>query len=171
MGTFAVQIAKALGADVTAVDGSEKLDTLRAIGADHVIDHTREDFTRRSERYDLILDIPGTHPFSAIRRALTPEGTYVLIGHDAYGRFGRRWIGSMGRCLRLLVISPLTKQLPGLRGANNPGDRLRVLRDLLEAGKVTPVVDRTFPMNQVPEAIRYLEEGHVRGKIVITIGS
>lgn len=170
MGTFAVQIAKAFGADVTAVDGAEKLDMLRSIGADQVIDHTREDFTRGSERYDLILDIPGNHPFSAIRRALLPGGTYVLIGHDAFGRFGRRWIGSLGRFLKLLVASPFVKQLPGLRGAIDPGDRLRVLRDLLEAGEVTPVIDRTYPLSEVPAAIRYLEEGRVKGKIVITIG-
>lgn len=170
VGTFAVQIAKAFGADVTAVDVAEKLDVLRSVGADRVIDHTREDFTRGGELYDVILDIPGNHPFSAIRRVLTPEGTYVLIGHDAYGRFGRRWIGSLGRFFRLLMVSPFSKQLPGLRGANDPGDRLRVLRELLEAGKVTPVIDRTFTLSEVPAAIRYLEKGRVRGKIIITIG-
>jgi NADPH:quinone reductase-like Zn-dependent oxidoreductase len=171
VGTFAVQIAKAMGADVTAVDVPEKLDMLRSIGADRVIDAAREDFTRGVEGYDLVLDIPGNHPFSEIRRVLTPSGTYVLIGHDAYGRLGRRWIGSLGRFLRLLVLSLFVKQLPGLRGAKDPGDRLRVLRELLEEGKVSPVIDRTFPLAEVPAAIRHLAEGRVRGKVVITIGS
>jgi NADPH:quinone reductase-like Zn-dependent oxidoreductase len=169
VGTFAVQVAKAYGADVTAVDRAEKLEMLRAIGADHVLDHTREDFARTETPYDLILDIPGDRHFREIRGALAPEGTYVLIGHDAFGRFGRRWIGSMGRFLMLLAMSPFVKQLPGLRGANDPGDRLKVLRELLEAGTVIPVIDRTFPLAEVPAAIRYLEEGRVRGKVVILI--
>ena len=104
VGTIAVQLAKAYGADVTAVDGTAKLDMLRSIGADQVVDYTQEDFTRSGERYDLILDIPGNHPWSDLRRALTPEGTYVLIGHDQYGAAGRRWIGSLGRFFKLLVI-------------------------------------------------------------------
>jgi NADPH:quinone reductase-like Zn-dependent oxidoreductase len=170
VGTFAVQMAKAMGADVIAVDVPEKLDVLRSIGADRVIDATAEDFTRGAEPYDLVLDIPGNHPFSEVRRVLTPTGTYVLIGHDAYGRFGRRWIGSLGRFGRLLVMSPFVKQLPGLRGASDPGDRLRFLAELLEAGKVVPVIDSTFPLAEVPAAIRYLERGGVIGKIVITIG-
>lgn len=165
-----MQIAKAFGAEVTAVDEGEKLAMLRSMVADHVIDQTREDFTRGDARYDLILDIPANHHFSEIRRALTPDGTCVLIGHDAYGRLGRRWIGTIGRFLALLVRSPFSKHLPGLRGANDPGDRLRVLRELLEARKVTPVIDRTFPLSEVPAAIRYLEEGGVQGKIVISIG-
>jgi NADPH:quinone reductase-like Zn-dependent oxidoreductase len=170
VGTFGVQIAKALGAgEVTAVDVVGKHEMLRAIGADHVIDPLVEDFTLSGKRYDVILDIPGNHPFSRIRRALTPEGTYVLIGHDAYGRDGRRWIGSMGRFLKLLVLSPFVTQLPGLRAAVDPGDRLLVLKELLEGGRVTPVVDRTFPLAEVPSAIGYLEGGLVRGKIVITI--
>jgi NADPH:quinone reductase-like Zn-dependent oxidoreductase len=169
VGTFAVQIARSMGGHVTAVDVSDKLDVLLSIGAERVIDASTQDFTRVDERYDLVLDIPGNRPFSEIRRVLTPTGTYVLIGHDAYGRFGRRWIGSLGRFFRLLVISPFVKQLPGLRGANDPGDRLRVLSKLLEDGKVTPVIDRTFPLPEVPAAIRYLEQGRVRGKIVITV--
>ena len=171
VGTFAVQLAKAYGADVTGVDSTGKLDTLRSIGADRVIDHAQEDFTRSGERYDLVLDIPGNHPWSDYRRALTPEGTYVLIGHDQYGRAGRRWIGSLGRFAKLLVMSPFVSQLHGLRGAKDPGDRLVVLKELIEAGKITPVIDRTFPLSEVPEAIRYLETGQARGKVVITIGS
>jgi NADPH:quinone reductase-like Zn-dependent oxidoreductase len=169
VGTFAVQLAKANEAHVTGVDGTGKLDMVRSIGADHVIDYTREDFTRSGERYDLILDIPGNHPWSDLRRALTPEGTYVLIGHDQYGKAGRRWIGSLGRVAKLLVMSPFVSQLPGLRGAKDPGDRLVVLKELIEAGKITPAIDRTYPLSEVREAIRHLEEGRARGKIVITV--
>jgi NADPH:quinone reductase-like Zn-dependent oxidoreductase len=169
VGTIAVQLARSYGADVTAVDGTGKLDMLRSIGADHIIDYTQADFTKSGERYDLILDIPGNHPWSDLRRALTPDGTYVLIGHDQYGAAGRRWIGSLGRFAKLLVLSPFVRQLHGLRGAKDPGDRLVVLKELIEAGKITPVIDRTFPLSEVPEAIRYLETGQARGKIVITV--
>jgi NADPH:quinone reductase-like Zn-dependent oxidoreductase len=169
VGTFAVQLAKAYGADVTGVDGTGKLDMLRSIGSDHVVDYTQEDFTQTGERYDLILDIPGNHPWSDLRRALTPDGTYVLIGHDQYGRADRRWIGSMGRFAKLLVMSPFVSQLHGLRGAKDPGDRLVVLKELIEAGKITPVIDKTYPLSEVPEAIRYLESGQAGGKIVITM--
>jgi NADPH:quinone reductase-like Zn-dependent oxidoreductase len=164
-----VQIAKALGAHVTAVDTADKLELLGSIGADDVIDYERSDYTRSGERYELILDIPGNRRFSEIRRALTPDGTYVLIGHDAFGRFGRRWIGSLGRFVKLLVVSPFVKQLPGLRGAHDPGDRLRVARELIESGAVVPVVDRTFPLEEVAAAIRYLEEGRAQGRVVITV--
>jgi NADPH:quinone reductase-like Zn-dependent oxidoreductase len=169
VGSFAVQIAKAWGADVTAVDLADKLELLTSLGADRVVDADREDFTRLGERFDLILDIPANRPYADVRRVLAEDGTYVLIGHDAYGREGRRWIGSLGRFVKLLVRSPFDRRLPGLRGANDPGDRLRALRELLEAGSVTPAVDRTFPLDQVPAAIRALEEGHVRGKLVITV--
>ena len=170
VGSFAVQIAKAFGAaDVTAVDLADKVALLTNLGADHVVDADHEDFTRLGERFDLILDIPGNRPYADVRRVLGEEGSYVLIGHDAYGREGRRWIGSLGRFLKLLVRSPFDRNLPGLRGAHDPGDRLRVLRELLEAGSVTPAVDRTFPLDEVPSAIRALEEEHVRGKLVITV--
>ena len=169
VGTFAVQIAKALGAaDVTAVDVAEKLELLRTIGADRVLD-AAEDFTAGSDRYDVIIDIPGDRPFASIKRILTPAGTYVLIGHDAFGREGRRWVGSMGRFVKLVVRSPFEKQLPGLRGAKDPGDRLQLLTRLLADGAVVPVIDRTFPLAEVPSAIRYLETGAATGKIVITI--
>jgi NADPH:quinone reductase-like Zn-dependent oxidoreductase len=171
VGTFAVQLAKAYGADVTGVDAPGKLDMLRSIGADRVIDYTQEDFTQSGERYDLILDIAGTHPWSASRRALTPEGTYVLIGHDQYGGSGHRWFGSLGRFFKLMVISPFVSHLHPFRGAKDPGDRLVVVKDLIEAGKITPVIDKTFtfPLSEVPEAIRYLASGQVRGKVVITV--
>ncbi|MGH2659991.1 MAG: NAD(P)-dependent alcohol dehydrogenase [Actinomycetota bacterium] len=170
VGTFAVQLSKAYGADVTGVDAPGKLDVLRSIGADRVVDYTRGDFTRSGERYDLVLDIVGNHPWSACRRALTPEGTYVLIGHDQFGRSGHRWFGSLGRFFKLMVISPFVSHLHPFRGAKDPGDRLVVLKELIEARKITPIIDRTFPLSEVPEAIRYLESGQARGKVVITVG-
>ena len=142
---------------------------LRSIGADEVLDYTKEDYTRRDERYDFVLDIAGNHPWSEARRALTPEGTYVLIGHDQYGGSGNRWFGSLGRFFKLMVISPFVSHLHPFRGAKDPGDRLVVLKELIEAGKITPVIDRTFPLSEVPEAIRYLESGQARGKVVITV--
>jgi NADPH:quinone reductase-like Zn-dependent oxidoreductase len=169
VGTIAVQLAKAYGADVTAVDSAGKLDMLRSIGADRVVDYTQEDFTRTGERYDLILDIAGNHPWSDLRRALTPQGEYVLIGHDQYGGSGHRWFGSLGRFFKLMVISPFVSHLHPFRGTKDPGDRLAVLKELLEAGKITPVIDRTFPLSEVPEAIRYLESGQTQGKVVITV--
>ena len=169
VGTTAVQLAKAYGADVTAVDAPEKLDMLRSIGADRVLDYTKDDFTRSGERYDLVLDIAGNHPWSELKRSFTPEGTYVLIGHDQYGGSGHRWFGSLGRFFRLMVIAPFVSQLHPFRGAKDPGDRLVVLKELIEAGKITPVIDRTFPLSEVPEAIRYLESGEVQGKVVITV--
>jgi NADPH:quinone reductase-like Zn-dependent oxidoreductase len=169
VGTFAVQLAKGYGAHVTGVDATGKLDMLRSIGADQVIDYTQEDFTRSGECYDLILDIAGNHPWSACRRALTPEGTYVLIGYDQFGSSGHRWFGSLGRFFKLLVMSPFVSQLHPFRGTKDPGDRLVVLTELIDAGKVTPAIDRTFPLSEVPEAIRYLESGQVRGKVVITV--
>jgi NADPH:quinone reductase-like Zn-dependent oxidoreductase len=169
VGTMAVQLAKAYGADVTAVDAPAKLDMLLSIGVDRVVDYTQEDFTRSGERYDLILDIAGNHPWSELRRVLAPDGAYVLIGHDQYGGSGHRWFGSLGRFFRLMVISPFVSQLHPFRGAKDPGDRLVVLKELIEAGKVTPVIDRTFPLSEVPDAIRYLESGRAQGKVVITM--
>jgi len=169
VGTFAVQLAKAYGADVTGVDAPGKLDMLRSIGADRVIDYTKEDFTRSGERYDVVLDIAGTRPWSEVKRALTPDGTYVLIGHDQYGASGHRWFGSLGRFFKLMVISPFVSHLHPFRGTKDPGDRLVVLKELVEAGKIAPVIDRTFPLSEVPEAIRYLESGRTRGKVVIVV--
>jgi NADPH:quinone reductase-like Zn-dependent oxidoreductase len=169
VGTFAVQLAKAYGAEVIGVDAPGKLDMLRSIGTDRVVDYTKEDFTRSGEHYDVILDIAGNHPWPDIRRAITPEGTFVLIGHDHYGASGHRWFGSLGRFGKLLVMSPFVSQLHPFRGARDPGDRLIVMKELIEAGKVAPVIDRTFPLSQVPEAMRYLESGRAVGKVVITI--
>jgi NADPH:quinone reductase-like Zn-dependent oxidoreductase len=169
VGTIAVQLAKAYGAAVTAVDSSEKLDMLTSIGADRVVDYAKQDFTRSGERYDVVLDIAGTHPWPDLKRALSPDGTYVLIGHDQYGGSGHRWFGSLGRFARLMLIAPFVSQLHPFRGAKDPGDRLVLLRELIEAGKITPVIDRAFPLSEVPEAIRYLESGRAQGKIVITV--
>ena len=169
LGTFAVQLAKAYGASVTGVDVAEKLDMIASIGADRTLDYTREDFTRGGERYDVILDIVGNHPWREVRRALTSEGTYVLIGHDQYGATGHRWFGSLGHFAKLMVMAPFVKQLHPFRAVKDPGDRLAVLTELIEAGKLMPVIDRTFPLSEVPEAMRYLESGKARGKIVVTV--
>jgi NADPH:quinone reductase-like Zn-dependent oxidoreductase len=170
VGAFAVQLAKAYGTTVTGVDNTGKLDMIRSLGADRVIDYTREDFTRGRDRYDVIFDVVGTRPFSDCRRALTPQGTYVLIGHDRFGNAGHRWLGSMPHLLGLVALSPFVRQLPDPR-LSRPSrqDSMAVLRDLLETGKLTPVIDSTYPLNEVPEAIRHLMEGDPRGKIVITM--
>jgi NADPH:quinone reductase-like Zn-dependent oxidoreductase len=169
VGTFAVQLAKAYGAHVTGVDAAQKLEKVGAIGADRVVDFAQEDFTKSGERYDVVMDIAGNHPWPDIRRALTSEGAYVLIGHDHYGGSGHRWFGSLGRFAKLLVISPLVHQLHPFRGAKDPGDRLVVMKELIEAGKVAPVIDRTYPLEEVPEAMRFLQSGRAVGKVVITI--
>jgi NADPH:quinone reductase-like Zn-dependent oxidoreductase len=169
VGVFAVQLAKAFGAEVTAVDSAEKLELLRSIGADQVIDYAREDFTRGDARYDLILDIPGNHSLSECRRVLTPEGRYVLIGHDRFGAPGRRLAGGVPRALGLLALSPFVRQLPGPPKRPDSRERLALLTELIESGKLVPVVDRTFPLAEVPAAIRYLAEGRVRGKIVVVV--
>jgi NADPH:quinone reductase-like Zn-dependent oxidoreductase len=169
VGVFAVQLAKAYGAHVTAVDTASKSDALRSIGADQVIDYNERDFTREGERYDLILDIPGNHTIADCRRALTPSGTYVLIGHERFGNLGARWIGkAMPRFIRLLVVSPFVSQRLS-PGADATKDPLLVLTNLIEAGRIKPLIDRTFPLSAVPEAIRYLAEGHAVGKVVVTV--
>jgi NADPH:quinone reductase-like Zn-dependent oxidoreductase len=169
VGTIAVQLAKAYGAEVTAVDAPVKLDMLRSIGADRVVDYTAEDFTKGDERYDVVMDIAGNHTWSELRRVLTADGSYVLIGHDQYGGSGHRWLGSLGRFFKLMVISPFVSQLHPFRGAKDPGDRVAVLKELVEAGKITPVIDRTFPLDEAPDAIRYLESGAAQGKVVLTV--
>jgi NADPH:quinone reductase-like Zn-dependent oxidoreductase len=137
---------------------------------DHVIDYTVEDFTQSGERYDLIFDIPENHPFSVCRRALTPNGKYVLIGHDRFGQGAGRWFGSIPRVLKLVMLSPFVSQMPTPNlSMPDKKDQMVVLKELLEAGKITPVIDRTYPLSELPEAIRYLEEGDARGKVVITV--
>ncbi|OUC95483.1 NAD(P)-dependent alcohol dehydrogenase [Streptosporangium minutum] len=165
VGTFAVQLAKAFGADVTGVCGTTKTDLVRSIGADDVIDYTREDFADGARRYDLILDTAGRRSLSRLRRALTPRGTLVIVG----GEGGGRWLQGTDRQLRALLLAPFVRQrLRALMSAEREED-LRYCGELIEAGKVTPIVDRTYPLSEVPEAIRYLRGGHARGKVVITV--
>ncbi len=163
VGTFAVQIAKSFGAEVTGVCSTRNVDMVRSIGADHVIDYTQEDFTQRGERYDLILDNVD-RSLSDCRRALTPEGTLVPIGGTA-----GRWIDGLGRVVKARVLSAFVRQRLAPFLAHVKNEDLVVLKELIEAGKVTPVIDRTYPLSETPEAIRYLEEGHARGKVVITV--
>jgi NADPH:quinone reductase-like Zn-dependent oxidoreductase len=170
VGALAVQIAKAYGANVTGVDDTTKLEMVRSLGADQGIDYTKEDFTQGGERYDLIFDIPGNHPFSACRRVLAPNGKYVLIGHDRFGQGAGRWFGSIPRVLKLVALSPFVRQIPTLNvSMPDKKNQMVVLKQLMETGKLTPVVDRTYSLGEVPEAIRYLEEGHARGKVIITV--
>jgi NADPH:quinone reductase-like Zn-dependent oxidoreductase len=165
VGTFAVQLAKAFGAEVTGVSSTAKVDLVRSIGADHVIDYTRDDFAAGEQRYDLILDIGGNPTLSRLRRALTPRGTLVIVG----GEGGGRWLGGIDRLLRARLLSPFVSQkLTTVIPKENLEDIL-VLKDLIEAGKVTPVIDRTYPLTEAPQAIRYMEEGNARGKVVITV--
>jgi NADPH:quinone reductase-like Zn-dependent oxidoreductase len=170
VGTIAVQLAKVYGANVTGVDDSTKLDMVRSIGADQVIDYTKEDFTQSGGRYDLIFDIPGNHPYSACRRVLAPDGKYVLIGHDRFGQGAGRWLGSLPRVLKLVALSPFVSQLPSPNfSMPNKNNQMDVLKQLMETGKLRPVIDRTYSLGEVPEAIKHLEMGHARGKVIITV--
>jgi NADPH:quinone reductase-like Zn-dependent oxidoreductase len=165
VGTFAVQIAKAYGAHVTGVASSAKVDLVRSIGAGEVIDYSVEDFADRPERYDVILDLAGNRPLSRLRRSLTPNGTLVIVG----GEGGGRWLGGVDRQLRARLLSPfVTQRLRAYFSSERPED-LEELRRLIEAGDVAPVVDRAFPLNAVPDAIRYLRAGRPRGKTVVTV--
>ena len=164
VGTFAVQIAKAVGADVTAVTSPKNLDLVRSLGADHVVDYTRDDFTRGGERYAIILDIGGNRPLSRLRRVMTPDGIAVLVAPQP-----GQWIGPIARVVGAALSSRVGRRQirPFLSTANR--DDVVVLKELIEGGKVTPVVDRIFPFDQVAEAIRYVEAGNASGKVVITI--
>jgi NADPH:quinone reductase-like Zn-dependent oxidoreductase len=163
VGTFAVQIAKAFGATVTGVCSTSKVDLVRSIGADHVIDYAHADITDGDRRYDLVLDIGGNRPLSQLRRVLTREGTLVIVG----GEGGDRWTGGLHRQLRAMVTSPFVRQRLGTFVANENSADLDALRALIEAGAVTPVIDRVVALHQVPDAIRDLAGGSVRGKIVV----
>jgi len=162
VGTFAVQVAKSFGAEVTGVCSTRNLDMVRSIGADQVIDYTRQDFANSGMRYDLIIDT-ADRSLSDCRRALTPTGTLVVIGGSA-----GRWINGLARAYKASALSPsVSQRLCRFLTRWNKRDLIAVA-ELIEAGKVTPIIDRTYPLDQGPEAIRYLEEGHAQGKIVIT---
>ena len=165
VGTYAVQIAKAFGAHITGVCSTAKVEMVRSIGADRVIDYTREDFAEGDQRYDVILDIGGNSSLSRLRSALASQGTLVIVG----GEGGGRWLGGLDRQLRATMLSPFVGQKLGTFVSTPNHEDLLVLKELIESGKVTPVIDRTYPLAEVPDAIRYLEEGHARGKVVITV--
>jgi NADPH:quinone reductase-like Zn-dependent oxidoreductase len=159
VGTFAVQIAKALGAEVTGVCSPRNVDLVRSLGADHVIDYTREDFTQNGQRYDLILDNVANHSFTALRRALTPQGLIVPnSGH-----------GGMGYVFKAFLLSPFVRQVGRMYVASTNGKDLALLKEWIEAGQVKPVIDRAYPLPDTREAFRYLEKEHARGKVVIAV--
>jgi NADPH:quinone reductase-like Zn-dependent oxidoreductase len=165
VGSYAVQLAKAFGAEVTGVCSTAKLDLVRSLGADHVVDYTRQEFADGTTRYDLIIDIAGNSSLSRLRGALTPTGTLVIVG----GEEGGRWTGGFGRSLRAPLLSPFVQQrLTMLSSKERASDQER-LTALIEAGQLVPSIDRTYPLDRVPEAMRHLAAGRVRGKVVITI--
>jgi NADPH:quinone reductase-like Zn-dependent oxidoreductase len=165
VGTFAVQIAKAFGAEVTGVCGTTKTDLVRSLGADYIIDHTSEDITEHGQRYDVILDAGGHRSLTHLRRALAPKGTLVIVGSET----GGRWLGGFDRSLRAPLLSRFTGQkLTALVNSENARD-LVALTELIESGKVTPAVDRTYPLSDTAAAIQHLVEGRARGKVVVTV--
>jgi NADPH:quinone reductase-like Zn-dependent oxidoreductase len=165
VGSFAVQLAKAFGAHVTGVCSTAKADLVRSIGADEVIDYTSDDFGDGTRQYDLILDTAGNRSLSHLRRALAPRGTLVLIG----GEGGGPWLGMLSRFFKTFMLAPFVPQKLRVLSSTEHREDLQVLSELIEAGKVTPIIDRTYALSEVPVAIRYLEKGHARGKVVITV--
>ena len=167
MGTFAVQIAKSFGAEVTGVCSTRNVDLVRSLGADHIIDYSREDFTRNAQRYDVVFDLVGNRSLTDFRRALTPTGTLVMSGGGVSS--GGSLLGPLGLMIKGQMLSRFVGQrLLQLTVAPNKED-LATLRELVESGKITPVIDRTYPLSEVAEAIRYLEVDHARAKVVITV--
>jgi NADPH:quinone reductase-like Zn-dependent oxidoreductase len=167
VGTFAVPIAKSFGANVTGVCSTRNVDLVRSIGADDVIDYTHEDFTKSGQRYDLMFDCVGNHSLAACRRVMSPKGTYLMVG----GSGGGRWMGPLAHGLRAVLLSRFVSQNLVLFFTSPSKKDLVALQELAETGKVTPVIDRTYPLSEIPEAIRYLEEGHARGKVVIALSN
>ena len=167
VGSYAVQLAKALGGKVTGVSSTAKLDLVRSLGADHVLDYTKDDFADGTHHYDLILDIGGLPTLSRLRRALTPTGTAIIVG----GENGGNWTGGFGRSLRAPLVSLFLRQRLTMLASKEQATDLERLAEYLEAGTVRPSVDRTYPLDQVPDAMRHLEAGDVRGKVAITIAT
>lgn len=169
VGTFAVQIAKWLGAEVTGVCSTRNIELVRSLGADRVVDYTREDFSRDGKRYDVIFDVVGNRSLRDFRRALTPKGSFVFVGGGGVAASQGHVFGPMVRTFRGSVLSRFVGQnlLPFLAKITKPD--LLVLSELTEAGKLTPVIDRTFPLSDAAEAMRYLETGHARGKVIVTV--
>ena len=167
VGTFAVQIAKNLGAEVTGVCSGRNADMVRSLGADHVIDYTKEDFTKGAERYDVMLDNVGNRSLSECKGVLTPKGKYVLVGGG--GASDQGFLGGLGKALWAVVYSKFVNQQMGMMMADANQKDLTILADMMQSGKVKAVIDRTYKLDQVPEAIRYLEQGHARGKVIITV--
>src|SRR5213595_606483 len=168
VGTFAVQIAKSFGANVTGVCSTRNVDLVKSLGADQVIDYTKEDFTKAAERYDVMLDNVGNHSLSECKGVLTPAGKYVLIGGGGAGDQG--FLGGLGKALWAMVFSKFVNQHMGMMMADANGKDLTIRADMMESGKLKPVIDRTYKsLAEIPDAIRYLEEGHARGKVVTTV--
>ena len=165
VGSFAVQIAKAFGCKLTAVCSTAKMDTVRSLGADRVLDYTREDFADGEERYDVILDIGGNRRLSHLRRTLTRRGRLVIVGGESDGR----WLGGVDRQVRALVLSPFVSQKLGTFVASENAKDLMVLRELIDTGQLAPAIDRSYPLSEVAAAIRYLLDGHAQGKLAITV--
>lgn len=165
VGTFAVQLAKAFGAEVTGVCSTRNVEMVRSIGADHVIDYLREDFTRGGERFHLILDLVGNHSAWECRKVLRPQGVYAA----SFGQPDHRWLGPLAQLARMYLLSLFVSQkMLTFVSKTNAAD-LIFLKELIEAGKVTPVIDRTYPISETTEAMGYLDEGHTRGKVIITV--
>jgi NADPH:quinone reductase-like Zn-dependent oxidoreductase len=168
VGTFAVQIAKSMGADVTGVCSTRNLDMVRSLGADHVIDYTKEDFTKGDQRYDVILDNVANRSLSECRRVLNPDGKYVLIGGG--GVKESRWLGpGFTHAFKAMVLSKFVSQKMGMMLAELNQKDLTALADLMQSGKIIPVIDRTYKLSELPQAIQYLEQGHARGKVIIAV--
>jgi NADPH:quinone reductase-like Zn-dependent oxidoreductase len=167
VGTFAVQIAKSLGADVTGICSTHNVDLVKSLGADHVIDYTKEDFTKSAERYDVMLDNVGNRSLSECRGVLTPNGKYVLIGGG--GASDQGFLGGLSKALWATVFAKFVNQQMGMMMADANHNDLTVLADMMQSGKLKPVIDRTYKLDQVPDAIRYVEQGHARGKVVISV--
>jgi len=167
VGTFAVQIAKSLGADVTGVCSTRNVDLVKSLGADHVVDYTKEDFTKSAERYDVIIDNVGNRSLSECRGVLTPNGKYVLIGGG--GASDQGFLGGLGKAIWAMIFSKFVNQQMGMMMADANHNDLTVLAEMMQSGKLKPEIDRTYKLAQVPDAIRYVEQGHARGKVVISV--